>query len=67
MNIWKKKTWSPLDIVLLKWSCILFGAVFGAFFPELIRSNLLLIIAVIILLAAKPTISYLMSSERKGK
>lgn len=65
MKIWCKKTWSPIDIVLLKWSCILFGVLCGAFFPSEVKNNMVLIIVVMLVLAAKPTASYLLKNDQE--
>ena len=58
MRIWKSKVWSPLDVVLLKWACVLFGAMVGAFVPEFITDHLWIFIVAMVLLAIRPSISY---------
>jgi len=34
MGIFKTKTWSAVDIMLLKWSCVLFGMIVGAYVEQ---------------------------------
>ena len=33
MIIWRTKTWSPWDIVSLKWCVFIFGIIIGGYFP----------------------------------
>jgi len=58
MTLFKTMTWSPLNIVLLKWSCVLVGALWGAWLSVFIKryAGRMLILAV--LLGLKPAIDY---------
>ena len=58
MAIFKTKMWSAGDIVLLKWSCILFGMIIGAYLSNLVKQYLLIFIVLIILSGLKPLYSY---------
>ena len=60
MKLLKRRVWSIIDIGLLKWSCILSGMVLGAFLADFTKRHVLLFLIAIILLALKPTISYLL-------
>jgi uncharacterized membrane protein YdbT with pleckstrin-like domain len=49
----KKLNWA--DVALVKLSCIAFGIMLAALIPSLIEINIWWIVAVVILLAIKPT------------
>ena len=48
----KKLDW--IDIGLIKWSCIAFGILIAMFFPEVLNTDIWLLIAIIVILAARP-------------
>jgi hypothetical protein len=58
MRLFKAKNWSPVEIVSLKLSAILFGMVAGAYFPDFTKRYVLIFILVALLLAIKPAHSY---------
>jgi hypothetical protein len=58
MKLLKTKTWTWLDIGLLKWSILLFGLVLGSHFYFLIADYELILLVIAILLAVKPTVDY---------
>ena len=58
MNFWKTKTWKPMDIACLKWSSLLIGAAFGAYFPDFVKENLWVVLVVAVLLAIRPAVAY---------
>jgi hypothetical protein len=58
--VFKDKMYSVLDIGLIKWSCVLFGMVLGAYLADFVLGYLWLFIVVALLLAIKPIISYFM-------
>jgi len=58
MNLFRDKMYSVIDIGLIKWSCILFGMVLGAYFSEFTLRYIWLFIIVAIVLAIKPIVSY---------
>ncbi len=60
MKLFKDKIYSVLDIGLIKWSCILFGMVFGAYLADFVLGYIWLFIIVALLLAIKPIVSYFM-------
>jgi uncharacterized membrane protein YoaK (UPF0700 family) len=58
MGIFKTKTWSPVDIMLLKWSSVLFGMIVGAFVSNFVKQYILLFIVLVIVFALRPIYSY---------
>lgn len=58
MKLLRTKTWWWCDIALLKWSCILFGMVAGAYFADFVMRNVWVFLVVAWLLAIKPAICY---------
>jgi hypothetical protein len=58
MGLLRTKTWCWLDIGLLKWSCILFGMVAGAYFAGFVLRYVWVFLACAWLLAIKPAFSY---------
>lgn len=63
MKLFRSKVWSPLDIGCLKWSCIFFGMIIGAYLSEFTRTYVWLFVIAVILLAVKPTIDYFRNNE----
>jgi len=59
MTLFRSKVWSPVDIALLKWSCVFFGMVVGAYLYAFIKAYVWVFVSVAILLGIKPTVSYL--------
>jgi hypothetical protein len=47
-----------VGIGLLKWCCVLFGAVAGAYFHEVVMQYVWVILVAAILLAVRPAIAY---------
>ena len=58
MNLFRDKKYSVIELGLIKWSCILFGMVAGAYLSDFILRYLWLFIIVAIVLAIKPVVSY---------
>ena len=58
MKLLRSKVWSPLDIGCLKWSCIFFGMIVGAYFSEFTKQYIWLFAVAVILLAIKPLVAY---------
>ena len=58
MKLFKDKKYSVVDIGLIKWSCILFGMVLGAYLADYVLSYVWLFIIVALLLAIKPIVAY---------
>jgi hypothetical protein len=63
MKIWKDTVWSPWALGSLKWSAMSFGIIVGAFFPEFVRQHLWVFIAAMLLLAIKPTMTFLRGDD----
>lgn len=51
----KVKQLDWIDIGLIKWSCIAFGILIAMLFPEILNINIWLIVAIIVVLALRPT------------
>ena len=58
MKLFRSKMWSPVEIVCLKLSAILFGMIAGAYFPEFTKQYVLGFVLVALILAIKPAHSY---------
>ncbi|PKK89004.1 MAG: hypothetical protein CVV64_16400 [Candidatus Wallbacteria bacterium HGW-Wallbacteria-1] len=64
MKLFKTKSWSFVDIALLKWSSILFGVILGVIFHEKLKKTLPLLGALSIIMAIKPMASYFCDHEK---
>ncbi len=51
----KVKQLDWVDIGLIKWSCVAFGILIAILFPEILNINIWLIVAIIVILVARPT------------
>jgi hypothetical protein len=58
MKLLRTKVWYWYDVVLLKWSVLLFGMIVGAYFRECVMRYVWVVLVVAILLAVRPTITY---------
>jgi hypothetical protein len=58
MEMFKTKKWTPVEIVSLKLSAILFGMIAGAYFPDFTKRYVLFFVLVAVILAVKPAHSY---------
>lgn len=58
MGIFKTKVWSAVDIGLLKWCCVLFGMILGAYFSNFVKQYLWIFIALTIVFAIRPIYCY---------
>jgi uncharacterized ion transporter superfamily protein YfcC len=58
MKLFRSKMWSPVEIVCLKLSAILFGMIAGAYFPEFTKQYVLIFVVIALILAIKPAHSY---------
>ena len=63
MNLFRARVWSAVDIGLLKWCCVLFGMIVGAYCAEFTKSHVVGIALVAVLLAIKPTVNYFRASK----
>jgi hypothetical protein len=63
MNFLKSRTWTAGEIVCLKWSSILAGAVIGAYISELVKTYVWLFVLSIVILAIKPVSGYFKEQE----
>ena len=58
MGIFKTKTWSAVDLMLLKWSAALFGMILGAYVSNFVKQYLWIFIVLVIALGLKPLYLY---------
>ncbi len=58
MRLLRTKVWSWLDIALLKWCCLLLGAVIGAWLAGPVRSHAGLLLLAAVLLGIRPAVHY---------
>jgi len=67
MKLFRSKVWTPLDIVCLKWCCILIGMIAGAYFSDFTKRYVWIFIIIAILLAIKPAILYFWNGKSLNK
>lgn len=58
VNLFGDRQYSVIEVGLIKWSCILFGMVAGAYLADFVLRYVWLFVIVAVLLAVKPIISY---------
>lgn len=58
MKLFTDKKYSVIEIGLIKWSCILFGMVAGAYLSDFTLRYVWIFIIVAVILAIKPAASY---------
>jgi hypothetical protein len=63
MRLFRSKVWSPVDIALLKWSCIFLGMIAGAYLSGLVKDHVWVFLVAALLLAIKPAVSYFRSDQ----
>jgi len=58
MELFGDRNYSVIDIGLIKWSCILFGMVAGAYLSDFTLRYVWIFIIVAVILAIKPVVTY---------
>lgn len=58
MKLLEPRVWSALDIVCLKWSSILFGAIIGAYFASFVIAYVWAFVLALVVLALRPAFAY---------
>jgi predicted membrane-bound mannosyltransferase len=58
MQIFRTCTFTATDIVFFKWSCTLFGMLYGAWLYKFTRRHATKLLALALLLAIKPALRY---------
>jgi hypothetical protein len=58
MKLLRTKAWSVIDIGCLKWCCIFFGMIAGAYLSEFVKRYVWLFAVAAVLLAIKPALNY---------
>jgi hypothetical protein len=63
MTLFRSKVWSPVAIASLKWSCIFFGMIVGAYLSAFVKDYVWVFAIAAVLLGIKPTVSYFRRDE----
>ena len=58
MHILKRKVWSPFDIMFLKWCCVFFGMIVGAYASGFVKQYVWVFALLVIVFAIRPVYSY---------
>jgi hypothetical protein len=58
VNLFGDRHYSVIDLGLIKWSCILFGMVLGAYLSEFTLRYVWFFIIIAVILAIKPVVAY---------
>jgi hypothetical protein len=58
LRLFRTKIWWWLDIGLLKWSALLFGAIAGAYFSDIVKQYVWVLLSAAAILAIRPVIKY---------
>jgi len=58
MKLLRTTIWNWWDIALLKWCCLLYGIVVGAYFHEYVMPYAWVVLVAAILLTIRPAIAY---------
>ena len=58
MKLLRTTIWNWWDIALLKWGCLLYGIVVGAYFHEYVMPYAWVVLVAAILLTIRPAIAY---------
>ncbi len=64
MKLLKNKVWTFVDIILLKWCCLIIGMILGAYLMHFTIHHLWFFVVGAVLLAIKPAISYFSDEKR---
>ena len=63
MKIWRTKTWSPWDIVSLKWCVFIFGIIIGGYISTWAMANRWLLTVLLVLFAIRPVYAYYIKKD----
>ncbi len=58
MRLLRTKVWYWWDVWMLKWCCLLFGMVVGAYIADIVKGYIWWFVVGAILLAIRPAITY---------
>jgi hypothetical protein len=58
MRLLRTKVWAWSDIVLLKWCCLIFGTILGAYCAESVKRHVGGLVLIAVALAIRPTVAY---------
>jgi hypothetical protein len=58
MKLLGSRTWSAVDIAMLKWCCVLTGMIAGAYLSDFTKRHVWFFAVAVVVLAIKPTIAY---------
>lgn len=58
MKLLITKVWKWWDIAILKWCCVLYGALAGAYFHELVLTHVWIVFILSLAFTIRPVIAY---------
>ncbi|MBK5273979.1 MAG: hypothetical protein JJE30_02855 [Desulfuromonadales bacterium] len=58
MKLLRTKTWNWWDISLLKWCCLMYGMIVGAYFHEYVMQYVWVVLVAAMILTIRPAIAY---------
>lgn len=58
MKLFITKTWNWWDIAILKWCCLIYGMIAGAYLHEVVVQYVWFFLAAAVLLTIRPAIAY---------
>ena len=67
MKLLRRVVWSPWDIALLKWCCLLLGMLLGAYFTDFTRRYALQLAALALALAGRAAYAYFSGDEQPSR
>ena len=67
MKLLRRVVWSPWDIAILKWCCLLLGMLLGAYCADFARRYALPLAAVALALAGRAAYAYFSGDEQPSR
>ncbi len=58
MSFFQPRVWNTVDVACLKWSCIFFGMILGAYVPQFVMQYKWVFALAFVVLAVKPLLKY---------
>jgi len=58
MKLLRTKIWNWWDVVILKWCCLFYGIVIGAYWRDFVMQYVWILLIVAVLLTIRPAIAY---------
>ena len=66
MSIFEPRVWTVWEVGCLKWSCVVFGAIGGAYFSDFVMTYVWMFVIGFVLLAIKPVMKYIGAERPRG-